>query len=199
KLDLPNSWQSADVLYVKVTDKSGHELWTWDFTWEKKAGLKLASGKVKLEETDANYTVSAEKTEVRIDKSSGKLIEVIQNGKTISLANGPKIIMARRGDRTLDGTVNPDFLKGEDRIYKEFACWDEEVNCSENLLNISAKEEKGKVVVEANYHGILQKVVWTIDGEGLIQLDYEYEYNGVVDLAGVYFDYPEEKMKSKKW
>lgn len=199
KLDLPNSWQDADVLYVKVTDKNGHELWTWDFTWDKKVGRKLNSGKVKLEETDEAYTVSAAKTEVKFDKASGKLVEVKQNGNTISLTNGPKIIMARRGDRTLDGTVNPDFLKGEDRIYKEFDCWDEEVNCSENLLNISAKEEKGKVVVEANYHGILQKVVWTIDAEGLIQLDYEYEYNGVVDLAGVYFDYPEEKMQSKKW
>ncbi|WP_370479469.1 glycoside hydrolase family 2 TIM barrel-domain containing protein [Tamlana flava] len=199
KLDLPNSWQSADVLYVKVTDKNGHQLWTWDFTWDKKVGLKLPSGKVKQEETDKSYTVSAGRTQVKIDKASGKLAEVQQNGNTISLANGPKIIMARRGDRTLDGTINPDFLKGEDRIYKEFACWDEEVNCSENLLNISAKEEKGKVVIEANYHGVLQKVIWTIDGEGLIKLDYEYEYNGVVDLAGVYFDYPEEKMKAKKW
>ena len=200
KLNLPNNWQNADVLYVKATNESGLELWTWDFTWDKKTtDKKEATGKVDLKETKEFYTVKADKSEIKIDKLSGKLIEVIQSGKTISLTNGPKIIMARRGDRTLDGTINPDFLKGEDRIYKEFSCWDEEVNCSENLLNIDAKVENGKVVITASYHGILQKVVWTIDADGLIQLDYEYEYNGVVDLAGMYFDYPEEKMRAKKW
>ncbi|MFV0541747.1 MAG: hypothetical protein ACK5MZ_11020 [Aestuariibaculum sp.] len=185
---------------MKVTDKNGHKLWTWDFTWDEQVeAKKTVLGQVDLRETNGNYTISASGTVVKIDKNSGKLVEVKQNGSLISLTNGPKIIMARRGDRTLDGTVNPEFLKGEDRIYKEFACWDEEVNCSENLLNISAQEVQGKIIVEANYHGILQKVVWTIDTSGLIQLDYEYEYNGVVDLAGVYFDYPEEKMKAKKW
>jgi hypothetical protein len=200
KLSLPSNWKDADVLYVKAINKKGHELWTWDFTWDKKlATKKEASGKVDLKETAEAYIIKADKSEVKIDKTSGKLVKVIQSGKTISLTNGPKIIMARRGDRTLDGTINPDFLKGEDRIYKEFSCWDEEVNCSENLLNISAKEENGKVVITADYHGILQKVVWTIDADGLIQLDYEYEYNGVVDLAGMYFEYPEEKMRAKKW
>ncbi|WMI66234.1 glycoside hydrolase family 2 TIM barrel-domain containing protein [Aestuariibaculum sp. YM273] len=200
KINLPGNWKDADVLYVKATNANGEELWTWDFTWDKESEAKAsASGNVDLNESDEFYTVSASGTVVKFDKVSGKLVEVTQNGNTISLANGPKIIMARRGDRTLDGTVNPEFLKGEDRIYKEFACIDEEVNCSENLLNISAKEVDGKVVIEANYHGILQKVVWTIDASGLIQLDYEYEYNGVVDLAGVYFEYPEEKMQHKKW
>ncbi|MDO3695282.1 glycoside hydrolase family 2 TIM barrel-domain containing protein [Wenyingzhuangia sp. chi5] len=200
KLNLPNNWQNADVLYVKAINKNGNELWTWDFTWDKKAiDKKEASGNVDLKETKEFYTVKADKSEIKIDKLSGKLTEVIQSGKIISLTNGPKIIMVRRGDRTLDGTINPDFLKGEDRIYKEFSCWDEEVNCSENLLNIEAKQENGKVVVTANYHGILQKVVWTINADGLIQLDYEYEYNGVVDLAGMYFEYPEEKMRAKKW
>ncbi|WP_308991007.1 glycoside hydrolase family 2 TIM barrel-domain containing protein [Mariniflexile litorale] len=199
-INLPNNWQNADVLYLKVTNAKGHELWTWDYTWDKQVEIKQAtSGTIDLKETTGNFTVTANKTVVKIDKISGKLIEVQQNGSTISLANGPKIMIARRGDRTLDGTINPEFLKGEDRIYKEFACWDEEVNCSENLLNISAKKDGNLVVIEANYHGILQKVVWTIDSDGLIQLDYEYEYNGVVDLAGMYFEYPEEKMQSKKW
>lgn len=199
-INLPSNWQDADVLYVKAIGSKGEELWTWDFTWDKKAEAKKeVSGTIDLQESDQSYSVSASGTLIEIDKSSGKLVEVVQSGKTISLANGPKIIMARRGDRTLDGTINPEFLKGEDRIYKEFACWDEEVNCSENLLDISAKKVNGSVVIEANYHGILQKVIWTINADGLIQLDYEYEYNGVVDLAGMYFEYPEEKMQSKKW
>lgn len=197
---LPSNWQDADVLYVKAVGPYGEELWTWEYTWDKpEKALDKKSGTVDLEETDANYVVTAGSTAIKINKTSGKLVEVLTSGQTISLANGPKIIMARRGDRTLDGTIDPKFLKGEDRIYKEFECWDEEVNCVENFKSISAKEVDGAVVIEAKYHGILQNVVWTVFADGQIQLDYEYEYNGVVDLAGMYFDYPEEKMQSKKW
>lgn len=201
KINLPTNWQEADVLYVKAINPNGEGLlWTWDYTWDKITTLKNdISGKIEVEETSEVYIVKAANSVIKIDKSSGKLVEIKQSGNVISLTNGPKIIMARRGDRTLDGTIDPKFLKGEDRIYKKFTCWDEEVNCSENLVDIISKKESGSVIIEANYHGILQKVVWTIDGDGLIQLDYEYEYNGVVDLAGVYFDYPEDKMQSKKW
>lgn len=200
KISLPNNWQDADVLYVKVTNADGEELWTWDFTWDKPVQpAPSASGNVDLKETKTDFIITASQTAIKINKASGKLVEVKQADQIISLANGPRIIMARRGDRTLDGTVDPEFLKGEDRIYKEFECWDEEVNCSENLLDITAKKQGDTVVVEANYHGILQKVIWTVHPDGSIHLDYEYEYNGVVDLAGVYFDYPEEKMQSKKW
>lgn len=202
KLNLPNNWQNPDVLYVKVIDNFGQELWTWDYTWQKEnkeTTIYNSSSTTNLEETDTQFVVKAKNTTITIEKASGKLVEVNASGSTINLKNGPKIIIARRGDRTLDGTINPKFLKGEDRIYKEFNCWDEEVNCSENLLNITAKKENGKVIIEANYHGILQKVIWTINGDGVVQLDYEYEYNGVVDMAGIYFEYPEEKMKSKKW
>tara|TARA_R110002050_G_scaffold53118_3_gene120886 strand:- start:13343 stop:16207 length:2865 start_codon:yes stop_codon:yes gene_type:complete len=201
KINLPVNWKNADVLYLKAINPKGKALWTWDFTWNstEESILVTNSGQANLKETNEAFVVSANSSVVTINKTSGKLVEVKQSGKVISLSNGPRIIMARRGDRTLDGTIDPKFLKGEDRIYKEFECWDEEVNCSENLVNISAEKVNGSVVIEANYHGILQKVVWTINSEGLIQLDYEYEYNGVVDLAGVYFDYPEDKMQSKKW
>ncbi len=200
-LKLPKNWQDADVLYVKAMGPKGEVLWTWDFTWEKpkKEITSNTSTTVNLKETDSVYAVSAGGTTIKISKTSGKLIEAQVSGQTISLSNGPKIMIARRGDRTLDGTINPKFLKGEDRIYKAFECIDKEVNCVENFKRIDAKKVGNTAVIQADYHGVLQNVVWTIYGDGQIQLDYEYEYNGVVDLAGMYFDYPEDKMTSKKW
>jgi hypothetical protein len=200
KIKLPNDWNNAEVLYVKAVDKFGKELWIWDYTWDKpKEAEKPVSGMVDLKETTHFYVVTGGESTIKIDKKTGKLVEVLQAGKTISLANGPTFIAARRGDRTLDGTIDPNFLKGEDRIYKEFNCIDDQVNCSETLVDITAEKLPQTVKIESTYFGALQKVAWTIYGDGTIQLDYDYEYNGVVELAGIYFDYPEEKMKSKKW
>lgn len=201
-IKLPNNWKDADVLYLKALDSDGNELWTWDYTWNKEEEKLLEiedKGIVKLEETDEFYEVTSWETSLKFDKTTGKLTTVEQSGESISFGNGPQIMMARRGDRTLDGTINPDFEKGEDRIYKEFKCIDEEVNCSENLVSISAQQLNNTVKIEATYFGILQKVVWTIYPEGLVKMDYEYEYNGVTELAGIYFDYPEETMQSKRW
>lgn len=201
KINLPKDWKKADVLYLKVIDSQGKELWTWSYTWDKESQLPTStlSSTPTLVETEALYEVTASQTVLKFTKNDGKLASVTQAGKTIGFKNGPQIIMARRGDRTLDGTINPDFEKGEDRIYKEFACIDEEVNCSESLINLTAKKVENLIKIEASYHGILQKVLWTIHPDGLLQMDYEYEYNGVTELAGIYFDYPESMMRSKKW
>ena len=55
-------------------------------------------------------------------------------------------------------------------------------------------------MVIANYRlGSLDKVVWTIAPNGVANVDVAYNFAGVVDLMGIMFDYPEEKVVSKKW
>jgi hypothetical protein len=61
-------------------------------------------------------------------------------------------------------------------------------------------EETGdKVVVKASYDGNLQQAVWTISNDGSVCLDVEYRYDGVVELMGIAFDYPEKQMLAKRW
>lgn len=55
------------------------------------------------------------------------------------------------------------------------------------------------VVVAADYSGVLNRVRWIIAPDGTLQLDYSYRYDGVVELMGITFQYPEEKVISKKW
>ena len=35
--------------------------------------------------------------------------------------------------------------------------------------------------------------------DGTVELNYTYNFNGVVDMMGVRFDYPEEKVVGKRW
>ena len=56
------------------------------------------------------------------------------------------------------------------------------------------------LAVTANYKlGCLDQVVWKIAPNGTASVDVAYNFHGVVDLMGIMFDYPEEKVESKKW
>ena len=56
------------------------------------------------------------------------------------------------------------------------------------------------VVVDARYEGILTHAAWRIGAtDGSVRLDYEYAYDGEVDLLGVGFDLPAGGVSSKTW
>jgi hypothetical protein len=62
------------------------------------------------------------------------------------------------------------------------------------------KEEGRNLIVTANYKlGNLDKAQWIISPDGTLTLDYSYNFSAVVDLMGVKFDYPEDKVQSKRW
>ena len=55
-------------------------------------------------------------------------------------------------------------------------------------------------VLTANYrHGSLNQVRYSFHADGGVLIDIDYTFNGVVDLLGVAFDYPEQNVKSKRW
>jgi hypothetical protein len=55
------------------------------------------------------------------------------------------------------------------------------------------------IVVTADYFGNLRQSRWVISSDGIIRLDYAYQYDGLVELAGIKFDYPENQVKAKRW
>lgn len=193
KVVLPSNWQDADVLHVGVSDPEGRELWTWSYTWEKdSAFLSAGKGEPEFSETRDFFAVRSGDLELQIDKTNGQLKTLKDAGKAISFQGGPRFVAARRGDRTLDGTVDPEADKGIDRVYKE-------IEYEQYLEEISIQKQDGKVAVKARYFGPLSEVVWTVHPGGLLQLDYTYQYDGVVELAGVDFDYPEEEVEAIRW
>ena len=51
-----------------------------------------------------------------------------------------------------------------------------------------------------NYlHGSINTVTWRFLADGGVYMNVDYYFNGVVDLMGICFDYPETMMKSKQW
>lgn len=187
----------ADALYLTAIDYRGEELWRWSFkiptqttTQNTQTGSTPALGT-----TAESLTVSAGNTKFTFSQKDGELKEVSVNGKKISFANGPRFIAARRADRSLDQFYNHDdeAAKSKDRTYTEFT--DAAI-----FTGFETREDGKNLVVTASYKlGNLDKAQWTIAPDGTLTLDYSYNFSAVVDLMGVKFDYPEDKVQSKRW
>lgn len=63
----------------------------------------------------------------------------------------------------------------------------------------ASKENNLWALVTATYTGALKEVTWRIRNDGWLQCDFKYTAEGNYDALGVVFDYPEEKVKHKRW
>ena len=197
KLNLNTSIDpQADALFITAVDYRGMELWRWSFPFEKiKKSDEIKGNIPTFEKAVDNIVVTTSKNKFTFSKKDGELKSVSINGKTISFANGPRFIAARRADRSLDQFFNhdDDQAKAKERTYTEFT--DAAV-----FNDFDVKEAGNNLIVTANYKlGNLDKAQWTIASDGTLTLDYSYNFSAVVDLLGIKFDYPEEKMQSKRW
>jgi hypothetical protein len=186
----------ADALFLTVIDYRGEELWRWSFELMKEnQAVKVAGVTPTSTKTDSLLTFTAGKNRYSFCTKNGELKQVTVDGKTISFANGPRFVAARRADRSLDQFYNHDDeqAKYKDRTYTEWT--DAAV-----FKGFDVKENDNNLIVTANYKlGNLDKAQWTIAPDGTMTLDYSYNFSAVVDLMGVKFDYPEEKMQHKRW
>jgi hypothetical protein len=186
----------ADALFLTAIDYRGEEIWRWSFALPKENEVLKVAGNVPISsKTDSLLVVSAGNNSYAFSNKNGELKQVTVNGKTISFANGPRFVAARRADRSLDQFYNHDDEQAhaKERTYTEWA--DAAV-----FKGFDVKQIDNKLIVTANYKlGNLDKAQWTIAPDGTMTLDYSYNFSAVVDLMGVKFDYPEEKMLRKSW
>ncbi len=187
----------TDALYLTAFDYRGEEIWRWSFplpTVDKNA-VKVNGTTPSIEKTGDKLLVTAGKTKFAFSEKDGELKQVIIDGKTISFGNGPRFIAARRADRSLDQFYNHDDenSRAKERTYTEFT--DRAI-----FTGFDTKTEDNKLFLTANYKlGNLDKAKWTIDADGTLTLDYIFNFSAVIDLMGVKFDYPEDKMLNKRW
>ncbi|MFA5469929.1 MAG: glycoside hydrolase family 2 TIM barrel-domain containing protein, partial [Bacteroidales bacterium] len=203
QLTLPANWKEADVLYVSIINPRGEEIYTWGWYWKSdqdyiSAALpeqsKAASAKLSQSREGDFLILESGATRLKFDTKTAYLTEISKGDKKVSLSNGPRFIAARRGDRSMDVYYNHDdkTARSKERIYND-------ISGSSTLTSFRVEEHEDKIVFEADYFGNLNKVCWTITDQEEITVDYEYQYEGVVELAGICFDYPEEQMQGLRF
>lgn len=196
-LTIPAAVKGAHALMLTVTDKQGNDLFTWSYKLDDVAGLQQASAgnKPSYKETADALTVDAGGRTFTFSQKDGQLKGVKVGSRIISLANGPRFIAAKRSDRSMDQFYNHDDKEAEKKK-TQYTTFDD----AGRFTGFTVREEGNNVVVTANYKlGCFDQAVWTIAPDGTAAIDFTYNFSGVVDLMGVMFDYPEDKVLSKRW
>jgi beta-galactosidase/beta-glucuronidase len=188
----------ADALFLTAIDQAGHELWRWSFPI-RKGGVQpvqdSTSQPPSYTENKDELVVKAANNTYTFSAKDGRLKQVTVSGRALSFTNGPRFVAARRADRSLDRFYNHDdeHAKSKDRTYTV-------IEDAGRFVGFTVGEAGGRLVVTANYAlGALDKTVWTIASDSTLELDYTYNFSGVVELMGVCFDYPEDKTLGKRW
>ena len=196
-LKIASVLNNANLLHVTAIDAYGSELFTWTYNLVNVALPVLAK-----QGAAPTYTSTAEQLKVSVaDKeftfsyADGQLKGVKLGGSTFSLSNGPRFIAAKRADRSMDQFYNHDD-KDAEKKKTQYTTFED----AGRFTGFDIKSEGSCLYITANYKlGSFEKAIWVIDAEGTVELDFSYNFSGVVDLMGVMFDYPEEKMLRKSW
>jgi hypothetical protein len=195
RLNLPKGTEGADALQLTAYGADGNSILTW--TWALKPYTR-SENKTKaipvLEQSDSTCRIKVGSLQLAFNTQNGTLSRVERSGKVLSFANGPRFVAARRADRSMDVFYNHDdeSAKSKERLYTD-------ISGTSKLTAFTASEKDGIITVKANYFGNMTQAIWTITSDQKVSLDYEYQYDGVVELMGIRFDYPESQMLSKRW
>lgn len=188
--------KNAHALIITATDATGNQLFTWSYPLKPvKLSISTTGKQPVYQETSEALTVEAGGRTFTFSQKDGQLKKVSLSNRTISLANGPRFIAAKRSDRSMDQFYNHDDPDAEKKK-TQYMTFDD----TGRFCGFSIRQEENNVVVTASYKlGSFDKAVWTITPDGTALLDFSYNFSGVVDLMGVMFDYPEDKVISKRW
>lgn len=169
QLKLPENWQKFDALRIKATDQYGRMLNTW--SWPVK--YPEAKSKELLTETSGEKPTIQE-TEKELIVKTNKL------NFTFSKTDGT-IQQIKNGDRLIPLSNGPVFVPGEKKVKQSTRRFED------NVLIIETVFENNDLLK------------WTVLGNGLIDLDVNYEPTNNCLFAGVTFDYPEKNVAGMKW
>jgi len=187
----------ADVIELTAIDPYGKEIFTWSQKHTTKAGnfrypyLREQTQKYSYTEDGDQLLVQNGNRQYTFSKKTGRLMGISVNGKKLSFSNGPCFVAAKRADRSQDGFYNHDDKEAFQKKtqYTEYADQGafDGFNFSDSTL-------------VANYlHSSINTVTWRFLADGGVYMNVDYDFNGVVDLMGICFDYPETMVKSKQW
>ncbi len=203
-LTIPRPVEAANALLVTATDATGHELFTWSYVLKSVSEMEGSSRATDspINVSTPSYTQTQEALIVQaggrtftFSPHDGCLRKVEVEGRVISLSGGPRFVAAKRADRSMDQFYNHDDPNAEKKK-TQYTLFED----AGHFTGFSMQEAGNSLTVTAAYRlGCFDRAVWRFFADGSVELDFEYNFGGVVDLMGVMFDYPESEVLSKRW
>jgi beta-galactosidase/beta-glucuronidase len=189
----------ADVIQLTAIDPHGQEIFTWSYKLASnykdsnliKKNLRKNTQRYTVQEDNRQLQVQSDNRQYTFCKKTGRLMSVSVDGRKLSFSNGPRFVAAKRSDRSQDGFYNHDDSKAFQKKTQYTEYKDQGAFAGFTMSDST---------LVANYqHGSINTVEWRFLADGGLHMNVDYYFNGVVDLMGICFDYPESMVKSKQW
>lgn len=171
-LNLPSNWKENEGLLLTATDSFGKEIYTW--TWKLKA----------------NDEISKQFSKSLIKEFP---VSVTENDAEFILKSDEKEFAIGKKDGLLKSVIID--KKGKKMTFKNGPVF---VNGTMELSSIKSFAEGKNQLIEVNYKNG-NKIIWKLNPNGVLELNYEYSLSGDYQFSGVSFDYPENYVINAKW
>ncbi|MFY1045789.1 glycoside hydrolase family 2 TIM barrel-domain containing protein [Chryseobacterium sp. GP-SGM7] len=171
-LNLPANWKENEGLLLTANDSFGKEIYTW--TWKIKSNDEISQ---------------------QFSKSLTKEfpVSIAENDSVFILKSEEKEFTIGKKDGLLKSVIVD--KKGKKMTFKNGPVF---VNGTTELSSIKSFAEGQNQLIEVNYKNG-KKVIWKLNPNGILELNYEYYLSGDYPFAGVSFDYPENYVINAKW
>ncbi len=181
----------VDIVELTATDRDGREIMQWREEMQHAAASQSIANAASA--TYKDNTVTAGSATYSFDPATGYITAVSVKGHRFSLSNGPRLVAARRSDRSYDQFYNHDDAQAEKKktLYTEYA--------DQGVLDKMEWSDADKTLTVSYRHGSLDTVSYQFCDDGSVMLRAAYNFGGVVDLMGLCIDYPEQQVKHKTW
>lgn len=171
QIPLPADWKNYQALALTATDMHGEELYRW--VWQIPSNQFFVNDLLK---TKINNAVTVKETDSLLTVHGGEI------GVTFSKNTGKIVHLSNDKSMPLSFANGPVLVSGDAQF-----------------VSLSQHQDGENVVIEANYTGAMNKIIWTMYPSGWLKMDYAYTLNGKYPFAGISFDYPENYVLGAKW
>lgn len=182
---------AANALELTVTGRDGDSILTqtYDIGYKTVTCAQPATD-IRMHDSGDTIVVEINGRRYFFSRSDGMLKGVGIGQRHVSLANGPRLIAARRADRPLDRKA---------RLDRKKALATTDYTPYPDSAAVASVSIDGATLTVGYEGGYMQSAGWTFMSDGSVRLRYRYRFSGVADLLGVTFDYPEAAVRSKRW
>jgi Glycosyl hydrolases family 2, TIM barrel domain/Glycosyl hydrolases family 2, sugar binding domain/Glycosyl hydrolases family 2/Beta galactosidase small chain len=183
--------KTADATRLIIRDRTGRVIQTYVWPVEgfdrRVTQIEHSADRAKpaTTETGETLTAMADDLSLKISKTNGLLISVFRQGKSFSLANGPRVVAMGPRPEPARTPLPPAPAPT--------------VAANSKLTSFSYRMEGGDLMISVDFDGPMKSLTYRLEPNGWLSIDYVYSVTGAQEYFGIGFDYPETDVKGMRF
>ena len=189
--------RKPDATRLIIKDATGRVIQT--YVWPasdlvprlEQVDRSAGNAKPTAAESGETMTATAGDLSLRISKTTGLLLSASRQGKSFSLANGPRVVAM--------GPRVPPAAAARPNTPTPPPPPAPAIAPDSRLTSLTQKSDGDDLVVAAVFDGPMKSLTYRVRPNGWLTIDYDYPANGEQEYFGVGFDYPEANVKGMRF